>query len=1016
MGKHSLSFGLLLSVSLTCSFAFADDFPTPVNTEKSDLQPMPPDEVVRTATLHDGFQLSVFASEPDVQNPIAIATDHKNRLWVAENNTWAGNSLGNYRTDLRDRIIILEDSDGDGKHDKRTVFFDRLTKVTSVEIGYGGVWVMSLPNLLFIPDRDGNDVPDGPPEIVLDGFNEDSVSHTPANGLRWGPDGWLYARHGILATSSIGVPGATQSQRVKINTGVWRYHPVCKEVQTVMHGMTNSWGFDYNKAGDMFCINTVIGHLWHVIPGARTERMFGADMNPRAYQLLPQVADHVHWDTGEVWHQVREGVSDTTLAAGGGHAHIGLMIYQGDNWPASYRDKLYTLNLHGKRINCDRLERQGAGYVAKHEPDLAIFADPFFRGMDLITGADGGVFIADWSDTGECHDHDGVHRTSGRIYKLTYEIPKPVVDLDLTRLSNAELFQSQLHSNSWYGRHARRILAERVAFDKSFQVSASDLPTAGNNDQRLAIAWAMHAAGISDLPQMFSSDDENQKAWAVRLASDDFRSDVPLKPAVLQMLQSAIESDSTGIVSLYVASAAQKLATADRLSLARALVSRSDLANDRFYPIMVWLAIESAVEESAKDVVELCVTSKLPLVTRNIARAVTELIESKPELVERLVALAMNDSKNPASQAAGPEILLGMSEALTGWNRAAKPSNWSSDWKSYTSNANSSDQENLQQAVIKLNVIFGDGQAMDKLSSIATDAAADPQSRRRAIAAIASGKVAGFDRTLLNLLSDRVVQSETLRGLSFYDNAETPARSLAQLNSYSPESRQELIRLLVSRPAFANALLDAVSDGRISANEISAYHARQIQNFGDETLLARLQSLWGDVRPTAEDKQTMIESLRNKLTPQRLASADQSHGRMIFKQVCSNCHVLYGDGKKIGPDLTGSNRNQIDYLLENIVDPSASIAADFRTTIFVLDDGRVLSGVIQLQSDKTVSIQTAEGVSTIDRESIVETKPTATSLMPEALLQNLQPHDIENLFAYLMSTAQVPLHPAPAPK
>ncbi|HBJ33739.1 MAG TPA: hypothetical protein DDZ51_03035 [Planctomycetaceae bacterium] len=1009
MRKILLNAGWLFAVAFATNTSFADDFPTPINTEKSNLRPMSPDEVVKTATLPEGFQLSVFAAEPDVQNPIAITTDHKGRLWVAENYTWAGNSLGNYRTDLRDRIIILEDTDGDGKHDKRIVFLDQLTKVTSVEVGFGGIWVIALPNLLFIPDRDADDIPDGPPKIVLDGFNEDSVSHTPANGLRWGPDGWLYARHGILATSSIGIPGATPSQRIKINTGVWRYHPVRKEVDAVMHGMTNSWGFDYSKTGDMFCINTVIGHLWHVIPGARTERMFGVDMNRRAYQLLPQVADHVHWDTGEVWHQVREGVSDTTLAAGGGHAHIGLMIYQGDNWPAAYRDKLFTLNLHGKRINCDRLERNGAAYVARHEPDLAVFTDPFFRAMDLITGPDGGVFIADWSDTGECHDHDGVHRTSGRIYKLTYKSPTPVTNLDLSKLSNAELFQAQLHSNAWYGRQARRILQQRRWADETFHVSADDLPLPETAAQQLALAWAKQAAGINDLDSLFQSSDEVHKTWAVRFAADDFKADVKLDAEMIQQLQSAVQNDASGIISLYVASAAQRLTTVDRLEIARSLIQRADLAKDRFFPIMVWLSIESVVDQSDFNVVDLCKISKLPLVTRNIARAITESIESEPQNVERLIEIALDYSESSPAQSTGREIIVGMAEALAGWNRAARPANWSSDWKSYTAGSNDSDDESLQQAVTQLNIVFGDGQAMDLLVSIAKDAAAAPQTRRQAIAVISRAKIAGFDSVLLNLLSDRTVQQETLQGLAFYDSPETPARALAMLGTYSPGARQELVRLLVSRATFAYELLDAVADGRISATEISAYHARQIQDFGDSRLNDRLRSQWGDVRPTADDKRATIEQLRSLLAPDRLVKADQSRGRVLFNQVCSNCHVLYGQGKKIGPDLTGSNRNHLDYLLENIVDPSASVAADFRTSIFVLDDGRILSGAIQLQTDKTVSVQTPDGLATIDRESIVQTKPTTTSLMPEALLQNLSASDIQNLFAYLMSTAQVPL-------
>ncbi len=439
------------------------EFPTPKNTEKSTTQPMPPEEVCRQSQLPPGFQLGVFAAEPDVQNPIAITTDERGRVWVAENYTYAGAGAGWFDTTLRDRVIVLADTDGDGRQDKRTVFWDEGRKLTSVEVGFGGVWVLCAPQLLFIPDADRDDVPDGPPVVVLDGFGEGAVGHNIVNGLKWGPDGWLYGRHGIQETSQIGTPGASESQRAKINTGIWRYHPTRRKVETVMHGMTNAWGFDYDEHGEMFAINTVIGHLWHVVPGARTRRMYGVDMNPHAYQLIEQTADHFHWDTGEQWHTVQKGVSDKTSAAGGGHAHCGLLIYQGDNWPAERRGLVYTLNMHGRRINCDRLERQGAGFTAKHEPDFCSFADPWFRGMDLITGPDGGVLIADWSDTGECHDHDGVHRTSGRIYKLTYGQPKKLAPFDLEKSSDDELIKLQSHPNDWYERQSRRLLQERQA-------------------------------------------------------------------------------------------------------------------------------------------------------------------------------------------------------------------------------------------------------------------------------------------------------------------------------------------------------------------------------------------------------------------------------------------------------------------------------------------------------------------------------------------------------------------------
>ena len=610
---------VLVSLAVTSR---AEEYTAPYNSEKSLTLPMSPNEVVKSARLPPGFELTVFAAEPSVQNPIAIATDERGRLWAVENYTWAGANLGVWDTRLRDRVVILEDVDGDGRHDKRTVFWDQGCRATSVEVGFGGVWVLNLPHLLFIPDRDRDDVPDGQPVVVLDGIDEQSVGHTPANGLRWGPDGWLYARHGIQATSSIGKPGASDSQRVKINTGIWRYHPVRGTVEAVMHGMTNSWGFDFDEHGEMFAINTVIGHLWHVVPGAHVKRMYGTDINPRSYGLIEQTADHVHWDTGEAWGDVRKGVTDKTSAAGGGHAHIGLMIYQGDNWPAEYRGQIYTLNLHGQRINRDILVRERAGYTARHAADMCFIADPWYRAMDLVTGPDGGVFISDWSDTGECHDHDGVHRSSGRIYKLSYGAPHKLEPFDLASYDNLQLLALQARNNAWWPRQARRIIQERLQGQ-----SDTDSPEAGRASRalspatglsalraairsaldgerdtvhRLRLLWTANVAGMSadsNLEQSFGATaDEHERVWLLRLAIDGFSvdgEDVP--PALADSLARLAATEQSGLVQLYLASALQRMRVDQRWAVAEALCSHSDFACDRMLPLMVWYGIEPAV-------------------------------------------------------------------------------------------------------------------------------------------------------------------------------------------------------------------------------------------------------------------------------------------------------------------------------------------------------------------------------------------------------------------------------------
>jgi putative membrane-bound dehydrogenase-like protein len=272
---------------------------------------------------------------------------------------------------------------------------------------------------LFIPDAEGDGVPDGPAQVTLDGFTVawDNY-HNFANGLRWGPDGWLYGRCGHSCPGRLGLPGTPDEQRIPIDGGVWRFHPERKVVEVLCHGTVNPWGHDWDQHGELFLINVVIGHVWHVIPGSHFRESFGESNNPDVYQRMDTIADHFHFDTRG---RNRDGSANSL---GGGHAHSGAMIYQSDLWPEQYRNKLFMLNLHGRRANVDRLERHGAGFVARHEPDFLVAADPFFRALDLSTGPDGNVFGVDWSDTGECHEHNGVHRKSGRIYKISYGAPR----------------------------------------------------------------------------------------------------------------------------------------------------------------------------------------------------------------------------------------------------------------------------------------------------------------------------------------------------------------------------------------------------------------------------------------------------------------------------------------------------------------------------------------------------------------------------------------------------------------
>ncbi len=965
--------------------------------------PAPAEQVVAEIEVPEGFHTTLFASEPDVQQPIGIATDERGRLWVAENYTYADQTI-NFDATKRDRIVILEDADGDGRSDRRTVFWDQAQKLTSVEVGYGGVWVLCAPQLLFIPDRNRDDVPDGPPEVVLDGWDQDAVRHNIVNGLRWGPDGWLYGRHGILATSLVGKPGAAESERQRINCGVWRYHPTRRVFEVVAHGTTNPWGFDFDEHGEMFFINTVIGHLWHLVPGAHYERMYGADFNPHLYQLIGQTADHVHWDTGEKWSDIRLTVSNTTSAAGGGHAHSGLMIYQGGAWPDRYRNSMFTLNFHGRRLNNDKLERRGAGYVGLHNNDLFFVKDEWFRGIDLLSGADGAAYIADWSDTGECHEADGVHHASGRIYRLAWGEATSPGRFDLHERSDLELVALQQEKNDWYVRQSRRLLAERHAagddMTEARQALLEMFHAQQGQTQQLRAMWALAAIGAADgdwLREQLNLPGEHLRVWAIRLLADR----ETLDAATIARFAELAKTDDSGLVRLYLASALQRMPLEKRWPLAKALASRLEDADDPQLPLMIWYGLEPAAAADPQQALALCDEPIMPLVRRHIARRITSEIDHSPVEASKLVDVAVRQTE-PSSQL---DLLRGMSEALDGRRNVTAPHAWNSAAESFSTSASS----DVRDEALQLGVVFGDARAIAELRAVAGKASANAEARRHALRTLAELGGPETLTLLRDLIVDIELANEAIRGLAAYDDAEIPGLILSRFAALDAAGQIAAIDALSSRASFAKELLRAMGDGVLPPAAVSASHARQIAAFNDETLTADLERLWGSVRPTAADKREQIDRLRIVLDGGKIAAGDASQGRVLFEKTCSSCHVLYGQGKLVGPDLTGSDRHNLNYLLENVVDPSASVGKEFRTTAVLLSSGQAISGVVLEQTDQTLRLRTQTEEITVDLDDVEEMVEQNLSLMPDGLLTQLTDEQIGDLFAYLQTTAQAPL-------
>jgi len=569
-------------------------------------KPFTPLEAAKTMQVPKGFNVTLFAGEPDIKQPIAFCIDDRGRLWVAEANNYPDKNAGK-----KDRIIILDDTDGDGRHDKRIVFYDKLEYVSGIEVGFGGVWVMSIPNFYFIPDADYNGVPDGEPVVLLDGFGTHANSHTIANGFAWGPDGWLYGTHGITNWSLPGKPGTPKEKRRRFEGGVWRYHPVRHVWEPFAIGTTNPWGVDWNEYGHAFVCNCVNPHLFHIIQGAHYEPARNRPTGRFAYERIPTIADHLHFTNTKT---IRAGIGTPEEdAAGGGHAHSGTMIYLGDNWPAKYRGDVFMNNIHGRRINHDRLARKGSGYAASHAPDVMRARDPWFVGVTLAYGPDGGVYVSDFSDTGECHHTRNTQKHTGRIYKITFGKPKPWKG-DIGKLNILELVKLQSHPNEWFARHARRVLHERQA---NTSVLAKTLKSSRSVPLRLRALWALRVTGNLDekkLEGLLQDSSEHLRAWAIQLLCENRK---PSEAARAEFARMAHE-DKSPLVRLYLASAMQRLLLKQRVPVLAHLLAHTEDKDDQNLPLMYWYATEPVVAADRVAAVKLLTACQIPKVRQFI--------------------------------------------------------------------------------------------------------------------------------------------------------------------------------------------------------------------------------------------------------------------------------------------------------------------------------------------------------------------------------------------------------------
>ena len=972
----------------------------------------PGSDTVAQMFVPEGFSVDVIAAEPNLHQPMAFTFDAKGRLWVVEGHSYpqkrpAGEGL--------DRILIFADNDHDGTFETRTTFIEGLNLVSGMEVGHGGVWVGAAPELLFIPDRDGDDKPDSEPVVLLDGFGY-ADTHETLNSFMWGPDGWLYGNQGVFNSSRIGKPGAVNEKRKYLAAGVWRYHPTQHTFESFAHGGSNQWGLDYDEHGQIFMtycrsfwgrgdVTHVMqgGHYWNQVnsgyaPFVSTQSLPGRPWLTN-YQLASERYGHGEGGSG------KPGSNDVY----GGHSHVGTMIYLGDNWPSEYRNHLFTHNLHGHQMNQVINRREAGGYNSVHAGNDTLFcADQQYIGIDLQCGPDGAVYISDWYDPRHCHNPNMEQwdRGNGRMYRMKFDVKYKPAAIDYTTATDEALVATQLHPNEWHVRASRMILADRAtARDISPDAVEYLKSMAAKNEEparRLRAIWTLHCIGRLGhelTSSLFKDENEYVRAWAVQLCCDSAGRDsspvltdagvqmgLETRPALINLAQ----YDESLFVRRYLASAIQRLPADIAWQIAEALCSRADGATDRDLQLLIWYGIAPLVNQDLDRAFKLAKASNFPAIrdyiywyaARNSALARDRFIQFSLSLngderlaMLELLALAVHDQRGIAAPAS---------------------------WSKLSTELYDSSLLQMREAGEVIGAAFSDPALFKRMRKRLADSNATIPTKREAIRVLSSDSSPENLPHLLALVDSPELAALVIPLLSRYNDSVVADELLKRLLTLQGQENAAAMQVLCGRVAWSNLVLDCISDGSLPKSQLTAFNAHQMSNLSDQELNERLTKEWGMIGQSSTELKSEIAKTSAAYKSAPLWAFSDGEGAAHFKRLCASCHLPNQETESLAPKLAGSGSKGIEYLVENVIDPNAVIGRDFQARIIVTREGRVITGLIEKETDSSITIRTLTESVTVAKSEIEETKISLNSFMPEGLLRNLNDREQIELFKFLM--------------
>lgn len=945
-----------------------------------------PEEAVAAMSVKPGYQVQAWAAEPMITQPMAFCWDDKGRLWVAENRDYESRGKG-FSNGGDSRILILEDTDKDGVADSRKVFLEGIPFPAGIAVGFDGVFLGAPPNLLYIPDKDGDDQADmADIEVRLTGWGIRD-RHETINSLHWGPDGWLYGLEGFATPSKIRKPTGQgklyrhrepfpedllEGEGIDINGGVWRYHPTKDRFEVVAHGFSNPWGIDYDAKGQLFISACVIPHLFHVIPGGIYHRQGGKHFNPYVYSDIRTIVDHRHRS-----------------------AHGGARVYQSDAFPAEQRGRIFMANIHEHAVLSDILQPKGSGFVATHGEEILMANNAQWIGFSLEIGPDGALYILDWHDADIC-GKEVAHKETGRIFRLS---PTPSLAEnwtgrygDLGLLSDLALVELQTSPSDWHARRARIILQGRAA-QQEIDVAAlsrakSLLSASSNGDHRLRALWTLHlVGGLGEEEIRFLMQDEEEyiRAWSIQLLCEDKS---PTLEALAQFEKLA-KTDTSAVVRRYLAAALQRMERGDRWPIAQALLQHKMDAADHNIPKMIWFGIEALVAENPRRALALTEKCQIPFVLECIARRIVDA-----GAVDRLVAHL--EQKNPGRE----HLLVGLGAALEGQPSITPPENWEQVYRRLKRN------KRLAPYALAVAQQFGDVEAAQQFMYTVQQKEASIEERRTALAALAKKRWEPLKAFLPTLLDDPALRRGAIQAMAHFEDKKLGGLLIERYPDFNAEDQQAAIQSLSSRSLYGQLLTDALKNNTIAKRDVPAYAARQLRRVVGNGFV----EYWGPIDQMEGDKTATYQRYQTLLNEQALTAADAAQGRLIFRMSCGACHKMYGEGGEVGPDLTGSNRSNLAYILSNMIYPNEEIQDDYKMVVVTTRDGRTYMGNVVSENDRQLTLRVVGQEPVIIPQANVQTREVSnTSLMPEGLLKTLSDQEVLNLVAFLKTTGQVPL-------